>query len=284
MGDVRRHIPEHRTPGNAPIGVKQLLLGGGLVGVAAAVTLTFGPITTGILCVGGFAIYLVIAIIVATRQVRRAIAEHPSGVTAIARGDLETAHAIFWRWSASSVPRVSAISRHNLAWTVMRQGELQHAVEILNDNERHLAKHLKAIGLFATSAADRALNLALLGNLTTAEKWLTEAEARRKAVSNSTVPAVIALVRAVIACRSGKHEEAVAVLDERWAEYEGTLTGETLRLLRVVRAFAVAAPDPRNAGLAETALAAVRPAYPSEYRFLGKAWPEMATFLASHGL
>ena len=65
---------------------------------------------------------------------------------------------------------------------------------------------------------------------------------------------------------------------------EGMLTGETLRPMRVLRAFALASSDPRNAGKAEIDVAAARPQYPDEYRFLGVAWPEMAVFLASHGL
>ena len=57
--------------------------------------------------------------------------------------------------------------------------------------------------------------------------------------------------------------------------------GETLRPLRVIRAFAIASTGPRNAGMADASLALSRPAYPGEYDFLGKAWPEMQTFLAS---
>jgi len=62
------------------------------------------------------------------------------------------------------------------------------------------------------------------------------------------------------------------------------MTGEALRPLRIVRAFAIAAAGPRDHGRADAVLAAARPAYPGEYEFVGKVWPEMASFLASHGM
>jgi hypothetical protein len=37
-------------------------------------------------------------------------------------------------------------------------------------------------------------------------------------------------------------------------------------------------------GVTEAAVASLRPAHPGEYDVLGAAWPEMAAFLASHGL
>jgi hypothetical protein len=63
------------------------------------------------------------------------------------------------------------------------------------------------------------------------------------------------------------------------------MTGETLRLMRVIRAFACAAADgPRNQGLVERVLGDMKPRYQREFAFLGDSWPEMATFLAAHQL
>jgi hypothetical protein len=75
-----------------------------------------------------------------------------------------------------------------------------------------------------------------------------------------------------------------ARLDERWHEYEALLTGDIVRHLRVVRAFARAAAGPREAGTAAMDLASARPAYPGEYALLAAEWPEMAAFLAAHEL
>ena len=83
--------------------------------------------------------------------------------------------------------------------------------------------------------------------------------------------------------RTGRPEDAAKLLDEGWAGYEASVTGDVLRPLRVVRAFAHAS-GPRAGGVAEAALPTLRPAYPGEYAFLGARWPEMAAFLASHEL
>lgn len=90
--------------------------------------------------------------------------------------------------------------------------------------------------------------------------------------------------RAALHCRAGRFDDAVRLLDERWASCEGALTGGTLRPLRVLRGFAIASSNPRNAGLAEVALATSRPSFPGEYDFLGVEWPELAAFLAAHDL
>jgi hypothetical protein len=138
--------------------------------------------------------------------------------------------------------------------------------------------------MFPTSAVDIALDYALLGDIAAAEKWMAEVEKRANDLSVPSLPAMKAFARSVVDCRTGRCAEAARNLDERWPEYEGILTGETLRPLRIVRAFAIAAGGPRDAGLAETVIAAARPAYPGEYDVLGMAWPEMATFLVTHAI
>jgi hypothetical protein len=88
----------------------------------------------------------------------------------------------------------------------------------------------------------------------------------------------------IVDCRAGESEKALTDLADNWIKYEAHLTGLGLRPLRIVRAFATAAAGPRSAGVAEAALAGLRPAYPGEYVYLGQAWPEMAQFLATHQL
>ena len=219
------------------------------------------------------------------RQARRFVADNAHGIAALARGDLSRARDIYWTWAENTkVPRIAATARHNLAWTLMRQGEHDQAIAVLTENDTRNYGALRAIGLFPTSAVDLALNYALLGNLEVAEKWLNESEQRGKELAVPSLSAMKAFTRAVIDCRAGRCVEAVRLLDDRWAEYEGVLTGETLRPLRVVRAFAIAAGGPREAGRAEAAVLSARPTYPEEYTFLGKAWPEMAAFLAANSL
>ncbi|MDB4964280.1 MAG: hypothetical protein JWP01_4279 [Myxococcales bacterium] len=220
-----------------------------------------------------------------TRQAIRFIPVNAKGSAALARGDLKVARDIFWQSAEqTSCSQVSAIARHNLGWTLMRQGELQQAIDVLTDNEDRNRAALTSARMYPTSAVDLALDYGLLGDLDAAEKWMTEVERRATELSNPTLPAMKAFARAVLDCRAGRCSEAARMLHERWAEYEATLTGETLRPMRIVRAFAIAAEGPRSAGLAETAIAMARPAYPGEYDFLGVAWPEMKRFLASHQL
>lgn len=96
---------------------------------------------------------------------------------------------------------------------------------------------------------------------------------------------MLAMLRAVIDCRRGRAAEATVLLEHAWTEYEATMTAETLRMMRVLRAFAHAAAEgPRNQGLVERVLGDMKPRYEREFAFLGATWPEMATFLSAQHL
>jgi hypothetical protein len=253
--------------------------------------MTSNPSPWGTLAIVGSILALLFAmgsigVLRTNRQLRRFASDINDGVAALGRGDLTLAHKLFWKWSErATVPRASALARHNLAWTQMRQGELARAIATLTDNEARHEGPLKAISMHATSAADLALCHALAGQVAEAEAWLVKAEQRSSARSIPSVPAMLAYARAVIDCRTGNCAEAARLLDERWAECEASLTGEVVRPLRVIRAFAHAAAGPRSAGVADAILATAKPtAYPIEYEFLSATWPEMASFLAAQNL
>ena len=208
-----------------------------------------------------------------------------AGLAALARGDLKRAHDTFWAWAErTQVPSIAALARHNLAWTLMRQGNLPQAIAVATDNDDRNSGVMTEIGLFPMSGADLALYHALQGDTVAAEQWMTKTEQRSRLLTVTSTAAMKAYARAVLDCRAGKHEDAARQLDEHWAEYEAMSDGAVLRPLRIVRAFAIAASGPRSAGIADTMIALSRPVYPGEYDFLGVAWPEMAAFLASHGL
>ncbi len=233
----------------------------------------------------GLVILIVVVAMRIRRQWRRFAAENARGAAALARGDLKVARGIFGTWASTTrIARASAIARHNLGQTLMRQGELQKAVDILIDNHAGNYKSLAAVLLLPVSSVTIALNYALLGNTEAAERWMTEAERRANVATPPSLPALKIFVRAVLTCRAGQPADAARLLAERWPECEATLTGMTLRPLRVVRAFAIAGAGPRDAGIAAMALPESRAAYVGEYDFLGVAWPEMAAFLASHEL
>lgn len=220
-----------------------------------------------------------------TRQLRRFLADNNAAVAALSRGELERAHDVFRRWSEKArAPAAAALARHNLGNALIRLGRLQQAAAVIADNDERHARALKSLSMYKASAADAALAHALAGELDQAEQWMAKADARDGESHLPGYPGNKAFSRAVIDCRAGRPADAARLLDESWAEYEAALTGDATRSLRVVRAFAHASSDVRNAGVAENVLAGMRPVYRGEFDYLGVAWPEMATFLAAHGL
>jgi hypothetical protein len=177
-----------------------------------------------------------------------------------------------------------ALSRHNLAWTLMRQGDLKYAIVMGQNATQRYPRELEAMSMLLTTEADLALFHALLGDIDAAEKGMARLGLRRHLTPNSAFPGMSTITRAVIDCRSGRAGDAARVLDENWAMCESSLTGDVVRVARVVRAFAIASADSRDAGKADLQLVNARPAYRGEYDFLGKAWPEMQTFLLTHDL
>jgi hypothetical protein len=228
----------------------------------------------------------VLATISVRRQSRRFLAAYNEAIAAIARGELERARRMLWEWAESTtLSGASAYVRHSLGWTLLRQGELQQAAEVLNDNEERNRETLAKIALDATSAADLAFAYALMGKIEDAETWFATASERGKArTQQPTFPAMKTFARATIDCRAGRHADAARLLAESWPECESLFTGETLRPLRVVRAFAQATGGVRDAGMVGATLGELRPLYPGEFDFLGSAWPEMQTFLVTHTL
>jgi len=239
---------------------------------------------------GGGLAFGVLFIVLVTRsnlrEFRKLGAEHDQAVAAMQLGELARARDVFWRLASSTnLARLDAIARHNLAWTTMRLGDLKHASELWADNERRHGTALVSVGLAATSSVDLALCHALMGDITAAESWLAITDQRaRDPLNRPNVPELQIIVRATIDCRAQRCADAARRLDEEWARCEASLVGSTLRVVRVIRGFALAADDPRNAGLAATVLANMRPVYADEFDFLGVAWPEMASFLVTHGL
>jgi hypothetical protein len=179
---------------------------------------------------------------------------------------------------------VAALARHNAAWTLLRQGELARAIEVQTPNIEQYDKTLERGLLLPTSIIDLAFFHALLGNLDDAEKQLAVLDARGKLPHNPSYPAMNALMRAVLACRRNNPLAAVKILEDHWSEWEANATGDLLRPMRVVRAFAIANVDMRDAGKATSILGDMRPNWRGEFDFLGVEWPEMATFLATHDL
>jgi Tetratricopeptide repeat len=263
-----------------------LRVGGFLIGLPIALGIWIP--THGLLFAigGGMCIALIVGYTtMAVIATRRFATENNLALSALGRGELAKAHEVFSRWARTPHVLARAVARHNLGWTSMLEGQLEEAVAILEDAEEHYPKALVRIGMLPTTRIDIALCHALLGKLDAAERWYEKSEAPVKAPPRPSTPGMRAIVRAVIDCRKSRAGEAAVALEQAWTEHESVLTGETLRMMRVLRAFACALADgPRSQGLVERVLADMRPRYAGELGFLGGTWPEMAAFLASHRL
>lgn len=218
------------------------------------------------------------------RRGRRFVRDQHLALAALHQGELEKAKTMFAGWSESPLARVAALSRHNLAWTLMRQAEFSHAIEMARHALSRYPLELQAMTMFPTTMVDLALMHALAGDVAAAKQVMTELEQRKGLTNNSSFPAMQVFATAVIACRDGRVADAAHMLDENWARCESVMTGDVLRPLRAIRAFAIASADARDAGKAELQLVNARPAFAGEYDFLGKAWPEMQAFLVTHEL
>jgi hypothetical protein len=257
--------------------------------VAIYVMLSKDATAVGVLATIGVCIAILVGVVgvgavFALRRWRRAQAEINDAVAALSRGQLDLANETFTRWSESKNTVLSALARHNLGWTLMRQGRLEEAIAVVSNNDWAHEHALKRISLYATSSVDLSLCCALLGKIEDAESWLQVSDRRAPNAANPSFPAMKVFARAVLDCRKERCGDAARLLDEQWAECEAALKGSELRPLRVVRAYAHAAGGPRNSGVADNLLSSSRPVYDGEYDFLGVAWPAMRSFLVSHRL
>jgi hypothetical protein len=202
---------------------------------------------------------------------------------ALGRGDRTRVRSILTPWLHRGPAFVRVHARHNLAWSELTGGDAATAIRLLAASEGE-AKALRTVGMHATCAVNLALAHALLGELAAAHAWLAETDRRMAAATSrsSTDQAMKTYVRAILDCREGRPADAARALADAWAELEALLTGGTARPLRILRAFATAVADPRDAGKADRLL--TPPSYPGEYDFLAAAWPEMGAFLAAHQL
>jgi hypothetical protein len=209
-----------------------------------------------------------------------------SAQKALGEGDYARAVAEYeaiekrYRWPSS----LRSIGNFNLAVALMHRGDLANALERFAEVERKAPWSIA--GLRASLAGQLALGYALRGELDAARRWRTESEARKQHAGDQVgLAGLQAFADAVIDTREGKCEAFLRWIDERWRELEGTLTARTTRPLRVLRAFAMArSGGVRDAGVVDAALGAIRPARRGEFEMLGTQWPEMHSFLETHGL
>jgi tetratricopeptide (TPR) repeat protein len=169
---------------------------------------------------------------------------------------------------------LSRLSGYNRALSLFRLGRLDDAIATLASADRRGG----APGIQGAIAGTLSYLYALRGDVELAEDWLREAQRRDRGL---IVPGhAYLLPQLAIELRTGAASAILGQLADRWAELESTMKGESLRPLRVLRAFGVArAGGVRESGAAAPLLAALKPVRPDELAYLGVAWPELDQFI-----
>ncbi|MGZ3407422.1 MAG: tetratricopeptide repeat protein [Polyangia bacterium] len=188
------------------------------------------------------------------------------GQSAVSDGDLERAAEIFA--SLMRLPGGGTIGRERLAWTRMRQGQLQEAI---------------ALYLAARPALFEAIELARLyalrGDVDGATRWTTEARrrlARAHAVDRATAEARLVLVEVLTMARAGRLEEAWGALSQRWSAFEKSHGGWLVEacLVRGYLGWKGGAGVETWLGLGEAERA--------HARWMASEWPELREFIDAH--
>jgi len=254
----------------------------GITAIAVGITAGAGLVAV---VLAPTAISIVVGTIRQKRQARRFIEDVNETIALAARGDYAAVRQIFEYWIANArSPRVAALSRYCLADTLLHQGDLEGSCRLHVENYDDNRSTLQRSPVARTVLLDTAFAWGLRGNLAEVERWYVESERMTKELQDVTAPANAIAVKALIDCRSGRSDAAVALLDDNWADCEARLRGDSLRRLRILRGFARSTLGPREAGRAHEDIVASRPRFPGEHAYLGKEWPEMAAFLAAHEL
>jgi hypothetical protein len=219
-------------------------------------------------------------------QARRYNRTAQPGHLALTAGDAATAQREFSearakvRWPGS----LRRLGDYNRAFALIREGKLALAIELLSESDRRGG----VINLDGAIAGALALAYGLAGDVALATDWLAETRRRygRYTAAGIRVPAfAYTLSEAAVELRAGEAEVVRRRLENQWTQLENSVTGNILRPMRVLRAFALAQTGgPREAALVDSMLAALRGGSTHDIQYLGAAWPEMKTFIAAHGL
>jgi hypothetical protein len=134
--------------------------------VAVYVMFSKSPTIAGVLAIIGVCIAICVVVVgvasvFALRRWRRTQAEINDAVAALSRGQLDLANETFTRWSESNNTILSALARHNLGWTLLRQGQLEESLAVVSNNDSAHERALTRLSLHGTSSVDLALCCAL---------------------------------------------------------------------------------------------------------------------------
>lgn len=173
---------------------------------------------------------------------------------------------------------VKGVAAYNLAFALLRQGELHAAREAL---AAWGARPIRPRPLRALHGSLTSLCCALLGELDESARWAGVARAE---VTASSSPVRLHLAaEAIVALRRGEPRAARIALEQGWAELERASPAEIVRGLRVASALAAEADGGAAPATVSDLLAGARPLGPGDLAWLGGSWPEMARYLEAKG-
>jgi hypothetical protein len=218
-------------------------------------------------------------------RARRFNAALTVGLEHMQRGRLAEARDCFTnlRKQCGTRSRFFKVAQYDLALVELRSGNPRQAIELLLLLERR--GDLPA-SIHHAVASTLAYIFGLVGDLAQAQQWLAVAGRRPGPVG---LPHPHILTESVLELRRGNAMTVVNRLDTEWRVLEETRKGETLRPLRLLRAFGAAhsptsMPDARDPSRVEPLLHALRPVRAGEFDYLGVEWSELRAFLAEHQL
>jgi hypothetical protein len=167
------------------------------------------------------------------------------------------------------------LTTYNLGVSIHRQGRHAEAIAMMIEADRAGG----ATTVNGAIASSLALFHAVLGDLEQARTWFAEATKRYRQFP-AAVPFPQLLSEIAIAVRAGQSEEICRRLARDWTQIESTTKGETLRPIRVLRAFATAQTSGvRDAAALTPLVAALHPARAADFAYLATSWPELDMFL-----
>lgn len=171
-----------------------------------------------------------------------------------------------------------ALFVHNRAVAFILTGDVRKALAMLNAVQHSKRFDKRILGPFKDHLrANRALCLALLGELREADRILSEMEDARSAAFGFTI-----LPRAILLIRSGHNADAYDKVVGNWRVAEGIGHARSIKGLRAVGGLAGTLCGKKDE--AERLLAGLFPMEDGELDWIGAEWPEFRRFAVERGL
>jgi hypothetical protein len=187
--------------------------------------------------------------------------------------------------TAGKAPWAGPLAHYNLALVRIQRGALATAEESLAIVERW-AGLAYGSDLRVLAAIELGRVNALRGRTDVARRWIDVAHRRlTRAGSAEDKRRVFLLAEVLVLLREGKPRDAVARFEQSAIELETTVPYDTMRQWWALTAFAQwQDAGVRDQGAVDMLLRRLQPSRPHELAHLVVEWPELRSFLETHGV